>query len=354
MFYLPLMTKNRTLKIGFGILSVLTVALFFTPLGLSENHFDLFSSFSAEAANPKTHLIEMATASLPNGQLAYQMETHQIQSKNGNIRDVTFSRYGANPTPSIPGPAIIIDEGDQVFLTLTNNLGEDCVSVHVHGIHYSIEDDGTLASTNQVEDSCATVGSPKTYHWVSGKGTAGTWPYHDHTFTGVHGAEDKGLFGVLIINTAKTESFIDGEVGDVPIQTIDKEYVLYMVRFSFWGLEIDHKNGGLQTPLWENPTLVAKLNDEVRFHIVGLGNEFHTFHMHAHRWVDQGTTDVIDTKNIGPLTRHVFVVKAGEAVGAGDWMYHCHVFNHMLQGMTGIFKVSASGGPSIPGPSPLS
>jgi len=347
--------KNQNLKISFAGLSVITVAVFLLPFGSFDSQPDqeIFSSLFASAANPQTHFIEMGTSALPNGQLAYQMISHEIENKNGKIIDITKTRYGKNPTPSIPGPAIIINQGDQVFLKLVNGLGEDCVSVHVHGVHYSIEDDGTLATTNKVEDSCATPEQPKTYHWVAAKGTVGTWPYHDHTFGGETGAEDKGLFGVVIVNGATTEAFIDGKLRNFPVKQLDKEYVLYMVRTSFWGLEIDNTKGGLQTPLWENPMLSAKLNDEVRFHVVGLGTEFHTFHMHAHRWVDQGTTDVIDTKNIGPLARHVFVVKAGEGVGPGDWMYHCHVFRHMELGMTGIFNVSTDGGPSHPGPSPL-
>jgi len=350
--------KNKSFKISFGVLSIVTVAVFLVPFGNSESlsNSDILSAFTALAANPKTHFIEMNASSLPNGQLAYQMISHKIERSNGltNVSwDATVSRYGKNPTPSIPGPAIIIHEGDQVFLKLVNNLGGDCVSVHVHGVHYTIEDDGTLASTNKVEDSCATIDSPKTYHWVAGKGTAGTWPYHDHTFGGETGAEDRGLFGAVIVNKGGTKAFIDGKFSWIPVKNIDKEYVLYMVKTSFWGIEIDNNNRGLQTPLWVNPTLVAKQNDEVRFHVLGLGSEFHTFHMHAHRWVDQGTTDVIDTKTIGPLERHVFVVKAGEAVGSGDWMYHCHVFNHMRAGMTGFMQVSPDGGASIPGPSPL-
>ncbi len=344
--------KNPIFKISFVALSIITASLFLIPLGNSESN--VFSAFFfAVADDPNTHYITMSTVDLGNGQLAYQMISHEIEDINQVITDVTFARYGIVPGPSIPGPAIIINQGDEVFLTLVNNLGEDCVSVHVHGVHYSIEDDGTLASTNKVEDSCATPSNSKTYHWVAAKGTVGTWPYHDHTFGGEIGAEDKGLYGVVIVNESHTEALIEGTLRNFPINKIDKEYVMYMVQTNFWGLEIDHKNGGLQTPLWVNPTLVAKQNDEVRFHVLGLGSQSHTFHAHAHRWVDPGTTNVIDTKNIGPLERHVFVLKAGEGVGSGDWMYHCHVFSHMQAGMSGIFRVSPEGGPSIPGESPI-
>ena len=161
------------------------------------------------------------------------------------------------------------------------------------------------------------------------------------------------MFGAIIVNDKKVTALIDGKVKDINTDSIDKEYVMYMVETTFWGVEIDHTNGGLQTPLWTNPTLVSKLGETDRFHIIGLGTAFHTWHMHAHRWLDDGTTNVIDTEVIGPLTRHVFTVKAGEGVGTGDWMYHCHVFAHMQAGMTGIYRVTNEGGPSIPGPSPL-
>jgi hypothetical protein len=274
--------------------------------------------------------------------------SHVIDSK-----DVTEQRYGTNPTPSIPGPIIVIDEGDKVELTLHNDLGSGCVSVHTHGVHYPVESDGTLAQINGVIDSCATVNSPYTYHWDAAKGTAGTWPYHDHTFGSPIGSEEKGLFGAVIVNDISTRALVDGVIKNVKTSKIDKEYVLYMVETTFWGVEIDNTNGGLQTPLWTNPTLVSKLGELDRFHILGLGTAFHTWHMHAHRWLDDGTTNVIDTQTIGPLTRHVFTVKAGEGVGNGDWMYHCHVFAHMQAGMTGIYRVTDEGGLSIPGPSPL-
>src|ERR1700730_12899074 len=55
------------------------------------------------------------------------------------------------------------------------------------------------------------------------------------------------------------------------------------------------------------------------FPIIGIGTAFHTFHLHGHRWLEPGTTSVIDTINIGPISRQAFVVQAGEGVGPGDW-----------------------------------
>ena len=97
--------------------------------------------------------------------------------------------------------------------------------------------------------------------------------------------------------------------------------------------------------------MIAEEGNIVRFHVLGMGDEFHSFHLHAHRWLEPGSdatasgkfSHIIDTEEIAPLDMHVFVVRAGEGVGSGDWMYHCHVFRHMEEGMSGTLKVLPKG-----------
>jgi FtsP/CotA-like multicopper oxidase with cupredoxin domain len=83
--------------------------------------------------------------------------------------------------------------------------------------------------------------------------------------------------------------------------------------------------------------------------VIGHGSNFHTFHLHGHRWADNRTgipddvaTDVpvIDNKTVGPADSFGFQVIAGEVVGPGAWMYHCHVQGHSDAGMTGLFVVT--------------
>ena len=319
--------------------------------------------------NGDDHTIEMEAVKMPDGLFAYRMASHEI-----NGADITSERYGENPKPSIPGPTIIINEGDKVTLTLTNLIPcEDFpdlvngmrqtpavsyVGVHVHGIHYDITSDGTPIAINKQTNQGApcddgddsTIPITYTYEWDAGKGTAGTWPYHDHTIFKEQGGEDKGLIGTLIINEKKIHNvLLDGKFKSLRTSQIDKEFVLWMVsdetlgRNMFYGMEIDHNNNGKQTPLWVNPVLVAEEGDITRWHIIGLGDEFHSFHLHAHRWNEQGTQNVIDTREIAPIERHTFIIRAGEEVGPGDWNYHCHVFAHMQQGMASVFRVLPEG-----------
>lgn len=310
----------------------------------------------------RSHDVELEAVELPDGLYAYKMKSHKIDGK-----DVTEERYGAHPKSSIPGPTIVLTEGDKVKLTLTNKVAcgrvpdtfnggrqpasRSKIGVHVHGVHYKIEMDGTMKDINKVRTEAADCGGGTyTYEWEAAAGTEGTWPYHDHTFTEETGAEHLGLFGTVIVNPkdGDVKALVDGKIQEVSVSELKKEYILWMHssknagRSIFYGMEIDHEQNGKQTPLWINPTLLAAEGDLVRFHVLGLGDEFHAFHLHAHRWIEpEETNNIIDVREIAPVERHVFVIKAGEGVGPGDWMYHCHVFRHMEEGMSGMFRVLA-------------
>jgi FtsP/CotA-like multicopper oxidase with cupredoxin domain len=103
----------------------------------------------------------------------------------------------------------------------------------------------------------------------------------------------------------------------------------------------------------DTPTFHAVAGERVEWIVITHGDFFHTFHVHGHRWADnrtgmlEGPTDtspVIDTRTTGPADSFGFQVIAGERVGAGAWMYHCHVQSHSDMGMSGVFQVAASDG----------
>jgi FtsP/CotA-like multicopper oxidase with cupredoxin domain len=303
------------------------------------------SPMASAASDGDKHLITLKASTLPSGQMAYEMVSHKIKSRDGQERDVT-GRYATGPT--IPGPTLVMKEGDTAEVTLEHGIADSPqpVSIHVHGVHYKIDSDGTMKVMNGVADEAAFPGKPYTYKWTAGPGTAGTWMYHDHAFGNpMIGAEDKGLFGTLIVNPAsgKVPALIDGKVVDVDVGDIKREFILWMHETTFWGQELNHiMKGDKEVPLWTNPTVGARVGEKVRFHIIGIGTALHTFHLHAHRWIEPGTLSAagtVDTVNIGPISRDSFIVKAGEGVGPGDWHYHCHVIQHMQSGMMGDFRV---------------
>ena len=332
------------------------------------------AAHAAEAAVQSSHEIWMNAVKMPDGMYAYQLEKYHIDGVS------VIDRFSTKP--SIPGPTLIFTEGDAVTLHLTNLACKDnyiigsngpnensYVGMHVHGVHYSIEDDASyqrMHMTGPTEESAATCGDSVTYAWDVAPGTAGTWPYHDHTFSKNEvGAEDLGLFGTVIVNPASgmVSGFVNGETGaiqDIPVDQIEKEFVLWMVSSKvlgtsvFYGMEVDNDvnndgaattNDTKQTPLWTNPPLYATDGAKVRYHVIGIGDETHAFHLHGHRWVEAtgGAADIIDVKEIVPLQRHSFVIEASdngnEHTGTEGWMYHCHVFEHMEAGMNGMMMV---------------
>ena len=157
----------------------------FTLLVLALVLFIFGKSANADSAG-KLHQIELWAEKMPAGAaggndlFAYRMNSHVISGLDGsNGTDVT-SRYAAVPT--IPGPTIVINEGDEVEITLKHEFDPgdstklEQVSVHVHGVHYDILSDGTLKFINLVEDESAVPTMSYTYRWVAAPGTAGAWP----------------------------------------------------------------------------------------------------------------------------------------------------------------------------------
>ena len=275
--------------VGTMLLSAIVLAA--PPLSLSGIRLpQIFNS-----AYAATVTYDFVTETLPNGQPAYRLD--------------------GSPTATIPGPTLIVEEGDVVTIN-------------------GVDDDFS------VMDQTDTDGSPSIYTFTAS--TPGTYVYKDESSALI------GLFGAVIVNAASGDagSYVDGKSGSVTavdLNELDKEFVMFMVGSTFWGSEI---NGGSESPLWTNPTISAVQGDLVRFHILSVGPG-HTFHLHAHRWVDPGTTNIIDTKlmdeeQVGEDS-HVFIVAAGDQVGSGHWQYHCHVFAHMEAGMHGIFNVVETG-----------
>lgn len=247
--------------------------------------------------------------------------------------------YGLTPgSASIPGPTISMTEGQCVEVTLVNH-SDKRLSLHPHGVNYTVASDGT-----PLNDGCVRPGQSRTSVWGSHQtatrpdgtvrsGSAGYWHYHDHCRGGAHGTAgvERGLYGALIVR----------KEGD-PVPDRDP-FVVVMGP----GTKINHKRAP------STPTFEANEGERVEFVVIGHGNEFHTFHLHGHRWADTRTgsadgeadpSQVIDNKTLGPADSFGFQLVAGEGVGPGAWMYHCHVQFHSDHGMSGMFKVNTAGG----------
>lgn len=261
-----------------------------------------------------THRITMYVEDLGGGQVGYGLEPGKA---------------------TIPGPVLEMYEGDTMEITLVNTT-DKTVSIHPHGVLYDTASDGA-----PMNDSYNRPGETRVYTWrTTGErslgrwarpGTAGYWHYHDHAMGTVHGTGGiaAGLYGALIVRRR----------GDI---LPDRQFTVV-----FNGMLINNKIAP-HTPMFE-----ANHGETVEFICIGHGDMFHTFHLHAHRWANTRTgylegprdsAQVIDNRDLNGGESFGFQVIAGEDVGPGAWMYHCHVQFHSDAGMGGIFLVRNADG----------
>ncbi|NGO73938.1 multicopper oxidase domain-containing protein [Streptomyces boncukensis] len=263
--------------------------------------------------------ITMYAEKLPDGQMGYGLEKGKA---------------------SIPGPLIELIEGDTLHIDFENTM-DVAASLHPHGVDYDINSDGTRMNNSHVEP-----GETRTYTWRTHRpgrredgtwrpGTAGYWHYHDHVVGTDHGTNGirNGLYGPLIVRR-------EGDVLPDP----DRQFTIV-----FNDMTTNNRKTG--------PDFKATVGDRVEVIMITHGEHYHTFHMHGHRWADNRTgllegpddpSPVIDNKITGPADSFGFQFLAGEGVGAGMWMYHCHVQSHSDMGMAGHFMIAKPDG-TIPG-----
>ena len=225
---------------------------------------------------------------------------------------------------SIPGPLIECEVGDTVVVNLQNKLAAP-VSIHPHGILYSVEMDGAYKGRHTDPGGFVQRNRTFQYVWEATEGTEGAWMYHDH------GPMDplplfKGLFGPLIVRPAG---------GARP----DREFFLAFHSFPplATGLSRNFSCVNGRAFAGNTPTLEASVGQRVAFYVYALDNDFHTFHIHGHRWPDPNGGMVIDNQTLGPGD---VITAAFVEDNPGRWFYHCHVFSHLHEGMNGWYLVS--------------
>ncbi len=291
--------------------------------------------------HPKSHEIQIGVVELSDDRIAYKINNYLIRDLTDNSTADITSKYDNRIL--LPGPTIVANEGDKVKITLINEMGWGYPSVHTHGAHYKITSDGTLKDLNKVSDQAASPSQSFTFEWDARNGTAGSWPFHDHTIgrnvlgKSMDGLETVGLFSSIIINPSdgKVNALVNGVPTQVDVKDIDKDFILFVNDDVFWGTEIDYTKGAKHTQLGINPTLTTANNSIVRFNIQSIGNEFHNFVMDNTEWLKPGTNSITNSHEIGPLANHVFTIEAD-----ANSTYYDNSKINLLGGMKGILLVT--------------
>jgi manganese oxidase len=224
--------------------------------------------------------------------------------------------------PQIPGPLLQAQTGDTIVVNFRNQTGVP-VTMHPHGIFYTHDMDGAYKGKYTEPGGFVENGRTFQYVWEARPGTEGAWLYHDH------GPMDplpvfKGMFGAVII----------GKPTD-PLP--NREFFVFLHAFApvATGLAQQFSCINGRAFAGNTPTLRAKVGDTVNWHVFAIDNDFHAFHLHGHRWTENGV--VIDNRTLGPADVTSFSIVEDNP---GRWFYHCHVFSHLHMGMNGWYVVS--------------
>jgi manganese oxidase len=219
---------------------------------------------------------------------------------------------------------------------------------------------GATAPGDKADDAVA-PGKEHIYEWLvteeAGPGPADgssvVWLYHSHVNAPKDG--NAGLIGAMIV-TAKGKANPDGSPMDV-----DREFVTLFNIYNenqSWHFESNLKQylGSTNVVRWDDPLFMESnmkhgingyvfgnlplmsmyQNERVRWYLLGMGSEpdLHTSHWHGNTVLHHGhRTDVVE------LLPAAMKVADMRPKNPGIWMYHCHVNDHMLEGMSARYEV---------------
>ena len=253
------------------------------------------------------------------------------------LADTTVRVWGYNG--QMPGPEIRVREGDQVRITLRNDLPVP-TTIHWHGVNLPPAMDGP-SGLNQEP---VLPGGEFVYDFVA-KPAGSRW-YHSHADPTVQ--VPLGLYGPFIVEPR------------VPVRIYDRDYTYFfaewdqeltpdvaaglaprgpgdqMMRGGELGADLFLMNGRMQGAI---PPIVVNEGERILIRLMHAGAMPHAFHTHGHSFkivatdgnpVPEVAQLTKDTLLIGPAERYDLELLADNP---GVWMVHCHMEPHMANGM---------------------
>ncbi len=233
--------------------------------------------------------------------------------------------YGYNG--DMPGPTIVINQGDRVRIVLHNKLPEP-TTLHLHGLELPNDMDGV---PYVVQDSIK-PGQQFVYELTVHQ--EGTFFYHSHE--GMQ--ETMGMVGLFIVLPAKPyEPLLDRDFALIAqeFQIRPNSSVPDTLSMEWNYLTFNGRCGPLTTPL------LCKLGERVRIRFVNFSViDHHPLHLHGHTFWVTATEGGRMPETAWYPSNNVLVgvaqVREVEFIAnnPGDWVIHCHMFHHMMNSMT--------------------
>lgn len=271
------------------------------------------------------------------------------------------ARVLPEPRLGLLGPVLRGTTGEFIEVTFLNRAWLP-LSMHPHGVKYDKDSEGSYYKPSPGRGAAIAPGAKFTYVWqldeASGprpdEPSSKAWLYHSH----VSGDTEANLGAIgFIVVTDPARARPDGTPKDV-----DREMAALFTIFDESASageaveEPDERPANAPTgPVQRTWAEVQQLKEEtqrhtingltygnlpglemnegehVRWYLFGLGSEedFHTAHWHGLRVLEEGRrrTDVVE------LLPGSMKVADMVADNPGQWLFHCHVAEHMERGM---------------------
>ncbi len=279
----------------------------------------------------------------------------------------------------ILGPILYAEVGDTIKVVFKNNATHP-YGMHPHGVLYEKDSEGANynggSGAMEERGGCVAPGATHTYTWQvperAGPGpndpSSLFWLYHSHCDELRDVAS--GLFGGLVI-TRRGMARPDGKPKDVDEQFVTifiaineneswylddniKAHIADPAKLNRYETKPVNADGILGTVAgqgfydtnvkWSingfiygnDPMMTMHAGDHVRWYVATLGdfNNAHTPHWHGNTVLVGGQrTDVLDVTSAQMITADMV------PDDPGIWLYHCHISDHMLAGMTARYQV---------------
>lgn len=251
----------------------------------------------------------------------------------------------------ILGPIIRAEVGDTIKVRFCNRTqGASSYGMHPHGLRYTKDHEGahyfgTNSGAEPGRGAEVMPGQCFDYTWnadeesgpAPGELSSKVWWYHSH----IHEPTDtnKGLLGPIIV-TRKGEARRDGRPKDV-----DQEFVTAYFIFDKLGGEEPGLMHSINGYIFGNlKGLVMHDGQKVRWHLLGMGNEvdLHTPHWHG-KTVTIGRRSAAQRTDVVQLLPATTATADMNADNPGEWLFHCHVADHIDAGMFATYQILPKG-----------
>jgi FtsP/CotA-like multicopper oxidase with cupredoxin domain len=253
---------------------------------------------------------------------------------------------------TVPGPTLEVMVGETLRVTV-HNKHTLTHSFHTHLSPYPLEMDGSQINTITGVGVGAMIPPGGDYTYEFHPTLPGLYYYHCHSADGdmmISQHIAQGLYGAIIVKSPDEPAVRDEVVFMAEIgREVDGDNTPFFIMNGkgipggehtlekiFAGQGID----GVVAQFGKTvPAFNGKVGETVRFNVVNIGDQIHSFHLHGMNMVRDDDPNKIVTANVLQLVPGGAGRFLVTPTFAGVWLFHCHVVSHADMGMIGVFVV---------------